>query len=149
MIFLFKMITMADFKEHWWLYLSMPLIAALIGYVTKIVAIEMMFKPLEFFGIKPFLGWQGIIPRKAAIMSTIACDTLTSRLIKPEEIFARLDPNRVAEELEKPMLPIVEKITHDVMSHYQPGLWESIPENVKKLLIKQIQHQTSLQVNIH
>jgi hypothetical protein len=25
-------------------------------------------------------------------MSTIACDTLTSRLIKPEEIFARLDP---------------------------------------------------------
>ena len=142
MIFLFKMITMADFKEHWWLYLSMPLIAALIGYVTKIVAIEMMFKPLEFFGIKPFLGWQGIIPRKAAIMSTIACDTLTSRLIKPEEIFARLDPNRVAEELEKPMLPIVEKITHDVMSHYQPGLWESIPENVKKLLIKRIQQES-------
>ena len=75
-------------------------------------------------------------------MSTIACDTLTSRLIKPEEIFARLDPNRIAQELEKPMLPIVEKITHDVMSHYQPGLWESIPENVKKLLIKQIQQQS-------
>jgi uncharacterized membrane protein YheB (UPF0754 family) len=133
---------MADFKEHWWLYLSMPIIASIIGYGTKIVAIKMMFEPLEFFGIKPFLGWQGIIPRKAAIMSTIACDTLTARLIKPEEIFARLDPNRIAQELEKPMLPIVEKITHDVMSHYQPGLWESIPENVKKLLIKQIQQQS-------
>lgn len=142
MTLLFKMITMADFKEHWWLYLSMPIIAAIIGYATKIVAIKMMFEPIEFFGIKPFLGWQGIIPRKAAIMSTIACDTLTSRLIKPEEIFARLDPNRIAEELEKPMLPIVEKITHDVMSHYQPGLWESIPENVKKLLIKRIQHES-------
>lgn len=142
MVFLFQMITMADFKAHWWLYLSMPIIASVIGYGTKIVAIKMMFEPLEFFGIKPFLGWQGIIPRKAAIMSTIACDTLTSRLIKPEEIFARLDPNRIAQELEKPMLPIVEKITHDVMSHYQPGLWESIPENVKKLLIKQIQQQS-------
>ncbi len=102
----------------------------------------MMFEPLEFFGIKPFLGWQGIIPRKAAIMSTIACDTLTSRLIKPEEIFARLDPVRVAQELEKPMLPIVQQITHDVMTHYQPGLWESIPENAKKLLIKRIQQQS-------
>jgi uncharacterized membrane protein YheB (UPF0754 family) len=49
-----------------------------IGYGTKIVAIKMMFEPLEFFGIKPFLGWQGIIPRKAAQMSAIACDTLTS-----------------------------------------------------------------------
>ena len=132
----------SDFKAHWYIYLSMPIIAALIGYGTKIVAIKMMFEPLEFFGIKPFLGWQGIIPRKAAVMSTIACDTLTARLIKPEEIFARLDPNRIAQELEKPMLPIVEKITHDVMSHYQPGLWESIPENVKKMLIKQIQQQS-------
>ena len=92
MVFLFKMITLADFKEHWWLYLSMPIIASVIGYATKIVAIKMMFEPLEFFGIKPFLGWQGIIPRKAAIMSAIACDTLTSRLITPKEIFARLDP---------------------------------------------------------
>lgn len=129
----------ADFQEHWLLYISMPLIAALIGYATKIVAIRMMFEPLEFFGIKPFLGWQGIIPRKAAIMSAIACDTLTARLISPKEIFSRLDPDRVAQELEKPMLPIVEKITHNVMSHYQPGLWESIPENVKKMLIKRIQ----------
>lgn len=145
MLFLFKIfnvITAADFKEHWWLYLSMPIIASIIGYATKIVAIKMMFEPLEFFGIKPFLGWQGIIPRKAAIMSAIACDTLTSRLITPKEIFARLDPKRVAEELEKPMLPIVEKITHEVMSHYQPGLWESIPENVKKLLIKRIQSES-------
>ncbi len=142
MVFLFKLITFADFKEHWWLYLSMPIIASIIGYATKIVAIKMMFEPLEFFGIKPFLGWQGIIPRKAAIMSAIACDTLTSRLITPKEIFARLDPKRVAEELEKPMLPIVEKITHEVMSHYQPGLWESIPENVKKLLIKRIQQES-------
>ncbi|HMU99011.1 MAG TPA: hypothetical protein PLJ37_10270 [Chitinophagales bacterium] len=142
MILLFNVVSLENIKEFWWLYLSMPFIAAIIGYGTKIVAIKMMFEPIEFFGIKPFLGWQGIIPKKAAIMSAIACDTLTSRLIKPEEIFARLDPERVAQELEKPMLPIVEKITHEVMTHYQPGLWESIPENAKRLLIKQIQRES-------
>lgn len=142
MILLFNVVSLENIKEFWWLYLSMPFIAAIIGYGTKIVAIKMMFEPIEFFGIKPFLGWQGIIPKKAAIMSAIACDTLTSRLIKPEEIFARLDPERVAQELEKPMLPIVEKITHEVMTHYQTGLWESIPENAKRLLIKQIQRES-------
>src|ERR1700748_3395250 len=58
MVLLSKMITAQDFKEHWWLYLSMPIIASIIGYLTKIVAIRMMFEPLEFIGIKPFLGWQ-------------------------------------------------------------------------------------------
>ena len=82
----------ANFLAQWWLYLSMPLIAAVIGYVTKIVAVRMMFQPLEFVGIKPYLGWQGVIPRKAEKMASIAVDVITSRLITVEEIFARLDP---------------------------------------------------------
>lgn len=135
-----------EFREHWLLYLSMPIIASVIGYVTKIVAIRMMFYPLDFVGISPILGWQGIIPRRAVHMSTIACDTLTSRLLKPEDIFNRLDPARIARELEKPMLPIVEKITHDVMSYYQPGLWDNLPANVKKALIRRIHQEAPVLV---
>ena len=30
----------------------------------------MMFEPLEFKGIRPFLGWQGQIPKRAAKMDT-------------------------------------------------------------------------------
>ena len=49
-----------DLALHWPLYAAMPFIAALIGYVTKRIAIEMMFRPLDFVGIKPVFGW---IPR--------------------------------------------------------------------------------------
>ena len=45
----------------WVIYTSMPLIAAAIGYITKRVAVEMMFRPLTFVGIPPALGWQGVI----------------------------------------------------------------------------------------
>ncbi|HAV4888247.1 TPA: DUF445 domain-containing protein, partial [Acinetobacter baumannii] len=55
----------ADFQQHFWLYVSIPFMSGLIGYVTKVIAIQMMFSPLEFKGIKPFFGWQGIVPRKA------------------------------------------------------------------------------------
>ncbi|MBF0101050.1 MAG: DUF445 domain-containing protein [Desulfobacterales bacterium] len=132
-----------DFKTNLWVYLSMPIIASLIGYITKIVAIKMMFQPLEFIGIKPpYLGWQGIIPRRAEKMSSMACDIMTTRLISTRDIFSRLDSGRIAKEIEKPMLDVTQKITHEVMEHYQPGLWESLPWGIRELLIKRIQNET-------
>ena len=113
----------ADVQLNWWLYLSMPFVAALIGYVTKIVAIKMMFQPIEFVGIKPIFGWQGIVPRKAATMASIACDTMTSRLIKPEDIFNKLDPDRIAREIEKhelkfsPVRSLVKVVVNQTRRH--------------------------------
>ncbi|MEL0027333.1 MAG: DUF445 domain-containing protein, partial [Perlucidibaca sp.] len=111
----------ADFQAHFWLYVSIPFISGFIGYITKVVAIKMMFYPIEFLGIKPFLGWQGIVPRKADKMASIAVDLMTTKLIKPEEILSRLDPVRVAREIEKPMIAATEDIVRAVATEYQPG----------------------------
>ncbi|MET8852909.1 DUF445 domain-containing protein [Amycolatopsis sp. NPDC004625] len=131
----------ADFAQHWPLYVSIPVVAALIGYGTKLVAIRMMFQPVEFIGVKPFLGWQGIVPKRAARMASIACDTMTEQLIKPAEVVARLDASRIAQEIEKPLLAGVEDIVREVAAHYQPGLWESLPERVQRLVIQRVQHE--------
>jgi uncharacterized membrane protein YheB (UPF0754 family) len=132
----------ADFAQHWPLYVSIPIVAALIGYGTKLVAIRMMFQPVEFIGIKPFLGWQGIVPKRAARMASIACDTMTEQLIKPAEVVARLDASRIAKEIEKPLLAGVEDIVREVAGHYQPGLWESLPVRVQRLVIERVQHES-------
>jgi len=130
---------LADIQQHWILYLSMPFVASAIGYVTKLVAIRMMFEPIEFVGFRPYFGWQGIVPRKAAVMASIACDTMTTHLIRPQDIFGRLDPDRVAREIEKPLLATVEDITREVAAHYSPGLWERAPEAVRQMIIRRIQ----------
>jgi uncharacterized membrane protein YheB (UPF0754 family) len=132
----------ADFAQHWPLYVSIPIVAALIGYGTKLVAIRMMFQPVEFIGVKPFLGWQGIVPKRAARMASIACDTMTEQLIKPAEVVARLDASRIAQEIEKPLLAGVEDIVREVAGHYQPGLWESLPVRVQRLVIERVQHES-------
>ncbi|WP_216217057.1 DUF445 domain-containing protein [Amycolatopsis aidingensis] len=119
----------------------MPFIAALIGYLTKRVAIEMMFRPLEFVGIRPFLGWQGVIPANARRMATTAVDLLTGHLLDPKEIFARLDPDRMVRELEQPLLRAVEGITREVMEQYQPRLWDALPERARRMLINQVHAQ--------
>ena len=132
----------ADFQANIWLYLSMPVISGAVGYVTNVIAIKMMFYPLDFFGIPPFLGWQGIVPRKAGKMAAISVDTITEHLITQQEMFDRLDPDRIADELEKPMLGLVDGIIDDVMQEHLPTLWSSTPEAVKRQIKKRIQDDT-------
>ena len=132
----------ADFQQHFWLYVSIPFISGFIGYITKVIAIQMMFGPLEFKGVRLFgipLGWQGIVPRKAEKMATTAVELMTTKLIKPEEIFARLDPKRIAKEIELPLMVAAEDITREVAQEYQPGLWEGMPEFARRRLIKRVQ----------
>ena len=131
-----------DFGAHWHIYVTMPFIAAAIGYITKRVAIEMMFRPLEFVGIRVLglpVGWQGVLPGNAQRMATIAMDLLTTNLINPKEIFARLDPKRVAAELHDPLLRSVEQLTRELMAEYQPGMWEMLPEPAQRLLLRRVE----------
>jgi uncharacterized membrane protein YheB (UPF0754 family) len=134
----------ADVQQNWLLYLSMPVVAAIIGYVTKLVAIRMMFEPLEYVGLQTRIlgyrvfGWQGIVPRKAADMAAIACDTMTRRLLTPQDVFGKLDPARVAREIEKPLLATVEEISREVAAQIAPGLWEAAPERLRQMAINRI-----------
>lgn len=130
-----------DLRSHWWIYVSMPLTVALVGYVTKIVAIEMLYRPLEFVGRRPVLGWQGVIPRKAAKMAAIAVDTFVGKLLKPEELFDRIDPQELVRQIERPLLEAVEEIAEEVVSQQQPGVWEAMPGVARRTLIRRIHGQ--------
>lgn len=129
-----------DFVAHWPIYVSMPVIAAVIGYLTKRAAIEMMFRPLRFVGLtEPWLGWQGVVPRNSERMIRISAELLTERLVDTGEIFRRLDPDRLVKEIEGPLLIAVDEITREVMEQYQPGLWELLPPLAQELLVKHVQ----------
>ena len=48
-----------------------PVTSALVGYATNFLAVKMMFYPIEFIGIRPIFGWQGLIPMKRKEMAEI------------------------------------------------------------------------------
>lgn len=125
----------------WAVYTSMPLIAAVIGYVTKLVAVEMMFRPLEFRGLPPALGWQGVIPRFAPRMARIATDLMLSRLLTTRELFDRIDAKELAARMEGPTRETIDELTREIMSRHQPLLWESMPEVGRKAVIWSVQRQ--------
>ncbi|MGH9139465.1 MAG: DUF445 domain-containing protein [Acidimicrobiales bacterium] len=128
------------FEAFPWVFIAMPFVAAFIGYTTKLAAIKMMFDPIEFKGVGKF-GWQGILPKRAARMASTAVDTLARDLIDPREIVEKIDPERMVKELEGPLLDSVDRIAREVLDEIQPGLWDSLPDQAKRLIVTRIRNE--------
>jgi len=118
----------AKFKARPGTYLTIPVIAALVGWFTNWLAVQMIFYPIKFRGIPiylkeevplGFLGWQGIVPCKTRPMSEAMVHMVTSQLLTVKDAFARLDPS----ELAKRLAPEVPKMGEEVLRDLLPQTW--------------------------
>jgi len=130
-----------NFWSDPWLYISIPIICALVGWGTNSLAIKMAFKPLKFVGIPPFLGWQGVIPRMADKIARDTVDTMSETLLDLDELFGKLDSKRIIEEVEPIMPEMIETIINKVMLAEAPKAWEALPVAIKKRIYKKIQSE--------
>lgn len=122
-------------------YLMIPLSAGIIGWATNVLAIKMMFQPLEFMGKKPYFGWQGIIPSKAHKLASNVVEMVLTRLISIEEMFKRIDPKRVASEISPVLDKMAENIVSDVVSESYPKVWDSLPQKLKDKTFERVQKE--------
>ncbi|MGK2867394.1 MAG: DUF445 domain-containing protein, partial [Mycobacterium sp.] len=127
------------FSYPWWVYVTIPFGAAFVGWITKILALKMMFYPVEFKGIKPYFGWQGQIPRRAPKMAAVAVDSLTSGILKPEELFDKIDPDELVKELGEPLREAAEELVNAMMMSFQPQVWRATPDQVKDLIVSNVE----------
>ena len=129
-----------DFGANWLIYLSMPFVAAFVGWSTKIVALEMLYRPLQFRGIGPF-GWQGIVPRRAGKVGSKTIELLTANLLNPEELLDRIDAGEAVEALRAPLVQAVDEISRDLAEQIRPGLWDALPEAGRRAVQARIEAQ--------
>ena len=118
----------------WLPYILIPIINAVVGWGTNWLALKMTFYPLEFVGIPPFGGWQGIIPSKAKEMAGKSVDMLTDKLLDVQELFERVEPARIAEEMESEVKRLSKKIIDEVMMAQAPLIWRPLPKAAKKVV---------------
>lgn len=131
----------ADFEVNWFIYLSMPFVAAFVGWSTKIVAVEMLYRPMEFKGIGPF-GWQGIVPRRAGKVGSKTIELLTQNLLKPEELLDRVDAREAVEALREPLTEAIDEVSREIAEQIRPGLWDALPDQARRAIQKRIQDET-------
>ena len=128
--------------QEFWQYLSIPVIAALIGWTTNWLAIKMTFYPLEFIGKPPLLGWQGIIPSKARKMAAISVDATISKIGTVREIFQQIDPKVLATHIVHSVEPRIEEYVDEMMLKEYPTFWENLPASARKMVYDRVRKST-------
>ncbi len=120
--------------------ISIPVIAALVGWLTNMLAIKMTFYPIRYVGRRPF-GWQGIIPSKAHRMAGKAVDLITSKLLTIEEQFDKLDAKEIAAEMKPQLNNLSRSIVDQAMNSEFPVAWNLMPKLQRQVIYRDATRQ--------
>ncbi len=120
---------------------SVPIMAALVGWFTNWLAIWMSFRPIHFIGIGGWLGWQGVIPRKAETMAHICIDRTLDKLGDLNAVYQQLEPERIVEQVISQVNPRLEEYIDEVMYEIQPVLWDNLPNFLRQRVYQWARNQ--------
>ena len=139
----------------WLHFATIPLFTGVVGWLINWTGLIMLFNPIRFHGVRipgmrelatvlprklqevPGLlqggiGWQGIIPARAAKMGSIAVDKAIAKLGTPAEFYRQLEPEDIAEHIVAVFRPDVPDLVDEVMTRDRPRLWRDLPEPAKQ-----------------
>jgi uncharacterized membrane protein YheB (UPF0754 family) len=124
----------------------------------------MLFNPLEFKGVRvpgvrPFahvlprriqqipgvmqggVGWQGIIPSRAAKMGSIAVDKGIAKVGSPSDFYEELEPQKIAEQILLTSRRDMRDLVDRIMEREHPQLWYELPPRVREAVHERVQEQ--------
>ena len=153
-----------DSEIDWVAAASIPVFTAVIGWLINWTGLIMLFSPIRFYGFKiPGLkelatllprkiqevpgimegrvGWQGIVPARAAKMGSIASDKAISKLGTASEFYQQLEPDQIAEQMTLLFEPQIPEVVDGVMQREQPELWDNLSPRIKQAVYDRVKSQ--------
>ena len=119
--------------------LLIPLISALVGWFTNVVAIKMMFHPIEFVGIPPYLGWQGVIPANALRLAKVSNALITQKLLSLRQLFDQtFSADSFAGKLGAVIDDVTEQVIDEVANKHAKPMWDNAGEFMKNKVCEQV-----------
>jgi uncharacterized membrane protein YheB (UPF0754 family) len=142
--------------------ISIPLFTGAIGYLTNWSGVWMLFQPVHFKGWRvPGLaaiaevlprkirqipgiahggvGWQGIIPSRAAKMGSIAVDKGIAKLGSPSEFYKQLEPEKIAAHILASAREDIREVTERILEREHPGLWNDLTPRLRERVHERVQ----------
>uniref|UniRef100_A0A7S3LRC1 DUF445 domain-containing protein n=1 Tax=Aplanochytrium stocchinoi TaxID=215587 RepID=A0A7S3LRC1_9STRA len=132
-------------------YASIPFVSGFVGFITNWLALKMTFYPIYFFGVELLgkysrvkdqpvgcIGWQGIVPTKAAKMASMSVKLMTEKLFNIKEIFSRIKVDKAAEKMKAGFEKSVGGIIDTVSDKYvisQKTEWKRTEAAIKQQMI--------------
>ena len=144
--------------------LTIPLFSGAIGYATNWTGVWMLFHPLRFRGFRlPGLaplarllprkiqqipgvmvggvGWQGIIPSRAAKMGSIAVDKGIAKVGSARDFYDQLDRRALAEHVLNSSQGEIGDLVERVMQRENPQVWRDLPPQLRARIHRRVEEQ--------
>jgi uncharacterized membrane protein YheB (UPF0754 family) len=87
------------------------------------------------------IGWQGIIPSRAAKMGSIAVDKGIAKLGSPSDFYEQLEPDKIAEHILNTAREDIRDVTERILEREHPDLWRDLPPPLKERVHERVQKQ--------
>jgi len=143
---------------------TIPLFTGAIGYVTNWTGVWMLFYPVRFAGFKlpglaafaNFLprrirqipgigqggiGWQGIVPSRAAKMGSIAVDKGIAKLGGAADFYEQLDSEAIAEHVLATARDDIHAVVERIMEREHRQLWHDLPPRLRAVIHARVEEQ--------
>ena len=143
---------------------TIPFFTGAIGYITNWSGVWMLFYPVAFKGFRlPGLaplahllprriqqipgvmqggvGWQGIIPSRAAKMGSIAVDKGIAKVGSPSDFYEQLEPEAIAEHILATARGDIREVVERIMEREDAQLWNDMPPRVREAVHTRVQEQ--------
>ena len=150
--------------DHTLSLVTIPLLTGVLGYIINRTGVWMLYRPIEFTGVRiPGLsavarrlprklrqipgimhggiGWQGIIPSRAAKMGSIAVDTQIGRVGGPREFYDRFGADKVADQMLAGSDHELRELVERTVAREHPELWERMSPRARELLHARVREQ--------
>ncbi|WP_249011008.1 DUF445 domain-containing protein [Conexibacter sp. DBS9H8] len=150
--------------SEWIRLATIPFFTGAIGWLINWTGLIMLFQPVKLYGVRipglrdvatllprklqeipgwmeGRLGWQGIVPARAAKMGSIAVDKAIAKLGTPAEFYQQLEPDEIARKIVEMFGPEVPRIVDESMWREQPGLWGAVPPRAKQAVYDRVTAQ--------
>lgn len=116
-----------------WQLVSIPVVGALIGWITNILAIKLIFRPHQPI-IIPVLNFriQGLIPKRRGEIAANTGQVIGNELLSLEDVMEKLHET----DLQKKMINCVNKVVREKMEERIPII---VPTPIKKILFRLIE----------
>lgn len=118
---------------HYQLF-AIPVISALIGYITNVVAIKMLFWPRKPINLM-FYSLQGLLPKRQADIAKSLGELVENQLLSVDDIFDKLNTPQIQDKLVNSAATLVRDRLNNMLPRIIPAkLLQLIGDSIEKVL---------------
>lgn len=119
-------------------YIILPLISALIGYLTNVVAIKMLFWPRMPINLL-FFSLQGLLPKRKMQLASSLGDLVEEQLLSLDDLFEKIDTPEVRKIVSQQIVMAVRDRLGDIIPTIIPvKITKVVADGVERLILQEI-----------